>query len=67
MALMQPLPSVIQFTQLLSGIARRKHYSTVIYLFKEIRLFGITIDGYTLNIVINCLCHWNQIDSGFLS
>jgi hypothetical protein len=31
---MHPLPSVVDFTQLLSAIARMKHYSTVITLIK---------------------------------
>ncbi|KAF5962188.1 hypothetical protein HYC85_003397 [Camellia sinensis] len=65
MVQMQPLPSVIQFTKLLTGITRMKHYSTVICLFKEIRLLGITVDDYTLNVVINCLCHLNRVDYGF--
>ncbi|GMP77357.1 hypothetical protein CsSME_00033656 [Camellia sinensis var. sinensis] len=47
MVQLQPLPSVIQFTQPLTGIARMKHYSTVIYVFKKIRLLGIRVDGYT--------------------
>ncbi|KAF5962186.1 hypothetical protein HYC85_003395 [Camellia sinensis] len=52
MVQMQPLPPVIHFNQLLSGIAKMKHYSSVISLFKEIRLLGITVDFYTVNIVI---------------
>ncbi|CAL5413499.1 unnamed protein product [Camellia sinensis] len=62
---MQPLPLVVHFNQLLTCIARMKHYSTVISLFKEIRLLGITVDYYTMNIVINCLCHLNRVDYGF--
>ncbi|CAL5416392.1 unnamed protein product [Camellia sinensis] len=65
MVRMQPLPSVIDFTQLLSGIAKMKQYSTVISLFQKMCLLGISTNEYTLTIVINCLCRLNRVDYGF--
>ncbi|XP_062164875.1 pentatricopeptide repeat-containing protein At1g12300, mitochondrial-like [Alnus glutinosa] len=43
-----PLPSLMDFTQLLTAIARTKHHSTVITLIKEMQLPGITPDGLYL-------------------
>jgi hypothetical protein len=38
---MHPLPSIVDFNQLLTAIARMKHHSTVISLIKEVELPGI--------------------------
>jgi len=62
---MHPLPSLVDFTQLLTAIARMKHHSTVISLIKEMELSGIAPDAYTLAILINCFCHSNRVDFGF--
>ena len=64
---MRPLPSILDFTLLLNAIARMKHNSLVITLIKQIELFGISPDLYTLTILINCFCHVNCIVSGSLS
>jgi hypothetical protein len=45
---MRPLPSIVDFTQLLGGIARMKHYSVVITLVREMESLGISLDVYTL-------------------
>ncbi|XP_062163722.1 putative pentatricopeptide repeat-containing protein At1g12700, mitochondrial [Alnus glutinosa] len=60
-----PLPSIVDFTQLLTAIARMKHHSIVISLIKEIELSGIAPDVYTLGILINCFCHLNWVDCDF--
>ncbi|KAI8530744.1 hypothetical protein RHMOL_Rhmol11G0083300 [Rhododendron molle] len=57
--------SVIDFCQLLCAIAKMKQYSTIISLFREFRELEIPIDGYTLVILINCLCRMNRVDYGF--
>ena len=62
---MHPLPSIVDFTQLLGAIARMKHYSVVITLIRNMGSFGITPNVYTLNVLINCYCHLNRVDFGF--
>ncbi|GMQ10938.1 hypothetical protein CsSME_00053743 [Camellia sinensis var. sinensis] len=65
---MRPLPSIVQFNQLLTSIARTKHYSTVISLFRKMNLLEtgfIKPDKFTLTIVINCFCNLNRVDLGF--
>ncbi|KAI8566382.1 hypothetical protein RHMOL_Rhmol02G0036300 [Rhododendron molle] len=59
--------SVINFNQLLTAIAKMKHYSTVISLYKdkEICAVRIPVDDRTLNILVNCFCRLNQIECGF--
>ncbi|KAK9940767.1 hypothetical protein M0R45_017409 [Rubus argutus] len=57
----RPLPSVVRFTQILGQLAKLKHYSAVITLRKQMGLIGIGHDVCTLNIIINCYCHLNQI------
>lgn len=38
---MQPLPSVVYFTQLLSALTRMEHYGVVISLLKKLESLGI--------------------------
>ena len=62
---MHPLPSIVDFTQLLGAIARMKHYSVVVTVIRDMGTFGITPNVYTLNVLINFYCHLNQVDFGF--
>ncbi|KAL7252603.1 hypothetical protein ACSBR1_007216 [Camellia fascicularis] len=55
---MRPLPSIVQFNKLLTSIAKSKHYSTVISLFRKMDFSNFV----TLNIVINCFCNLNRVD-----
>jgi len=43
----RPLPSLMDFTQLLIAIARMKRHSTVIFLIKEMELLGVAPDVYS--------------------
>ncbi|XP_059629779.1 pentatricopeptide repeat-containing protein At1g62914, mitochondrial-like [Cornus florida] len=61
----RPLPFIIEFNQLLGFITIMKHYSIVVSLYKEMRVLCISIDDYTMTIVINCYCHLNRVDFGF--
>ncbi|KAF7150448.1 hypothetical protein RHSIM_Rhsim02G0033600 [Rhododendron simsii] len=65
MAQIRPLPSVINFTQLLTAVVKMKEYSTVISLYKEIHELGIPINEYTLTLLINCVCRLSRVDYGF--
>jgi hypothetical protein len=65
MLLIHPLPFIVDFNQLLTAIARKKHHSTVITLIKEIEMSGIAPDVYTLGVLINCFCHSNRVDFDF--
>ncbi|XP_059460282.1 pentatricopeptide repeat-containing protein At1g12775, mitochondrial-like [Corylus avellana] len=62
---MHPLPSLVNFNQLLGAIARMKHHSTVITLIKEMEQSGIAPDACTLRVLTNCFCHLNRVDFGF--
>ncbi|CAA0842967.1 Pentatricopeptide repeat-containing protein -mitochondrial [Striga hermonthica] len=52
----RPLPSTVQFNQLLSRVVNLKEYSAAINLFKDICSLGVSVDEYTMNIAINGLC-----------
>ncbi|GFQ07969.1 pentatricopeptide repeat-containing protein at1g62680 mitochondrial, partial [Phtheirospermum japonicum] len=65
MSRMRPLPSVIQFTQLLSRVVNLKEYSAAIYLFKDICNLGVPVNEYTMNVAINCYCLSDRADYGF--
>jgi hypothetical protein len=60
---MHPLPSIVDFNQLLGAIARMKHHSTVISLIKEMELSRFTPDACTLRVLTNCFCHLNRVAS----
>ena len=62
---MHPLPSTVDFTQLLGAITRMMHYSVVITLIQRMELFGISPDVYTLTVLINCYCHLNRVNFVF--
>ncbi|KAL3535071.1 hypothetical protein ACH5RR_003532 [Cinchona calisaya] len=61
---MMPLPCVVLFNQLLTGIVKLKHYSSVVTLFKDFCILGTLVDDYSLNIVIKCYC-MSRVDLGF--
>ncbi|KAL3653996.1 hypothetical protein CASFOL_003677 [Castilleja foliolosa] len=66
MSRMRPLPSVIQFNQLLSRVVNLKEYSSAIHLFNDMNCnLGISVSEYTMNIAINCYCLSNRVDYGF--
>ncbi|KAJ9556768.1 hypothetical protein OSB04_011382 [Centaurea solstitialis] len=52
----QPLPSVVKFNQLLTAVAKMKHYSCSIHLFKQMTAIGVPVDVFTTTIVIKCFC-----------
>jgi pentatricopeptide repeat protein len=62
---MRPLPSIVDFTQLLGAIVRMKHYTVVITLIGQMESVGISLNVYTLTVLINCFCHLNRVDFGF--
>ncbi|KAL7609809.1 hypothetical protein Lser_V15G13669 [Lactuca serriola] len=43
----QPLPSVVQFNQLLQAVTKMKHYSCSIDLFKQMNVLRVHVDVYT--------------------
>ncbi|PRQ35092.1 putative pentatricopeptide [Rosa chinensis] len=58
----RPLPSsVIPFNQMLTQLSKLKHYSAVISLNRQMLLRRIVPNHYTLNTIINCYCHLNQM------
>ncbi|KAL0456587.1 UNVERIFIED_CONTAM: putative pentatricopeptide repeat-containing protein, mitochondrial [Sesamum latifolium] len=65
MVRMRPQPSVVQFTKLLSIIAKMKQYRVALNLFEEMCQSNAPLNEYTLTIVINCYCLLNRVDFGF--
>lgn len=61
---MRPLPSVIQFNQLLKGVVRLEEYSAAISLYRNLCCLRIPIDEYTMTIAINICCLSNRADFG---
>ena len=62
---MHPLPSVVDFNHMFGSIARMKHYPVVITQIRDMESLGNTPDFYSLNILINCYCHLNEVNFGF--
>ncbi|KAL6276001.1 hypothetical protein ACE6H2_019602 [Prunus campanulata] len=58
---MRPPPSVVRFNQILGQVAKLKHYSAVISLYNQMGASVIGPGVCTLNILINCYCHLNQM------
>nr|XP_017224897.1 PREDICTED: pentatricopeptide repeat-containing protein At4g26800-like [Daucus carota subsp. sativus] len=65
MLLMKPLPTVIDFNQLLAALVKMKHYSVAVSLFRKMRVESIAVDIFTFNTLINCFCHLNRVDFAF--
>ncbi|PWA77828.1 tetratricopeptide-like helical domain-containing protein [Artemisia annua] len=60
-----PLPSVVEFTQLLNDITKMKHFSSSIRLFNRMCALGVPVNEYTMSIVINCCCHLHRSNDAF--
>ncbi|KAF3641674.1 putative pentatricopeptide repeat-containing protein, mitochondrial-like [Capsicum annuum] len=65
MVRMNPLHSVVDFSKLFNTMLTMKHYSLVVSLFREMRILGIPIDGFILNIVTNSYCLMHRSDCAF--
>nr|ABQ50549.1 hypothetical protein [Brassica rapa] len=61
----RPLPTVVDFSRLFSGIARTKQYDLVLSLCKQMESNGIAHDNYSLNIMINCFCRRRKLGFAF--
>ncbi|BFG34595.1 hypothetical protein CerSpe_208690 [Prunus speciosa] len=57
----RPLPSIVDFNQLLGQVAKLKRYSAAISLCKQMDLLPIAPSICTLNIMINCFSHLGQM------
>lgn len=62
---MSPQPSFLVYNKLLSVLAKMKEYRVALHMFDEMRQWSFPANKYTMNIVINCCCHLNRIDSAF--
>ncbi|XP_019056241.1 PREDICTED: pentatricopeptide repeat-containing protein At1g12300, mitochondrial-like [Tarenaya hassleriana] len=60
----RPVPSIVDFTKLLSAIMKMKRYDVVISLCKKMELLGVSHDIYSLNVLINCFSHSPQVFLG---
>ncbi|XVE84521.1 hypothetical protein DITRI_Ditri17bG0020400 [Diplodiscus trichospermus] len=58
-------PFVVEFNKLLSAIVRMKYYAIVVSLHSQIELLGVSHNGYSLNILINCFFGLNQVGFRF--
>jgi pentatricopeptide repeat protein len=65
---LHPFPSIVDFTQLLGMMVKMKYYSEVITLIEKLESLRPKIypDVYTMSVLINCFCHLNRVQYGFL-
>ncbi|KAL7609759.1 hypothetical protein Lser_V15G13787 [Lactuca serriola] len=61
----QPLPTVVEFTQLLQAVTKMKHYSCSIEVFKQMNAICVPVNVYTISIVIKCCCQMYSTSEGF--
>ncbi|KAJ0478429.1 putative tetratricopeptide-like helical domain superfamily [Helianthus annuus] len=61
----RPLPSVVKFTQLLNSVAKMKHFSSSLHLFKQMCAVGVPVDKYSISIAIRCCCQMSRTNDGF--
>ncbi|VVA93637.1 unnamed protein product [Arabis nemorensis] len=57
----RPLPSIIEFSKLMSAIAKMKKYDVVISMGEQMQMLGISHSLYTYSILINCFCRQSQL------
>ena len=62
---MKPLPTLIDFNQLLAALVKMKHYSAAVSVFSKMCSCNIAVDIVTYNTTINCCCHLKRVDYGF--
>lgn len=65
MVKMQPLPSVIDFTRLLSSLVKMRRYTAALNMFDRMLERGVPINHYTLSIAIDCFCRLKRADFAF--
>ncbi|KAJ0716928.1 putative tetratricopeptide-like helical domain superfamily [Helianthus annuus] len=65
MILRKPLPSVIKFNQLLNSVAKMKHFSSCLHLFKQMCAVGVPVNEYSMSIAIKCCCQMSRTNDGF--
>ncbi|KAI3829030.1 hypothetical protein L1987_03144 [Smallanthus sonchifolius] len=61
----RPLPSVVQFNQLLNAVTKMKHFSCCLHLFKQMCVTGVPVDEYSMSIAIKCCCQLYRTNDGF--
>ncbi|GJT42844.1 hypothetical protein Tco_0951559 [Tanacetum coccineum] len=61
----RPLPSVVEFTQLLQSVTKMKHYSHSLDMFKQMCALRVPVNDYTMNIIIKCCCHLYRTNEAF--
>ncbi|KAL9998487.1 putative tetratricopeptide-like helical domain superfamily [Helianthus debilis subsp. tardiflorus] len=61
----KPLPSAVKFTQLLNAVAKMKHFSSCLHLFKQMCVVGVPVNEYSMNIAIKCCCQMSRTNDGF--
>ncbi|XVF30357.1 hypothetical protein REPUB_Repub16aG0050300 [Reevesia pubescens] len=61
----RPRASIVEFSRLFGVIIRMKHYALVISLHNQLELFGVSVDVFSINILIDCFCRLGKIDFGF--
>ncbi|KAI3749474.1 hypothetical protein L2E82_20086 [Cichorium intybus] len=65
MILLQPIPPISSFNQLLNSVSKIKHHKVAIVLYRKMNEAHISPNLITLNIVLNCYCNMNHVDFAF--
>ncbi|KAH6758015.1 hypothetical protein C2S52_023096 [Perilla frutescens var. hirtella] len=60
-----PIPSVVDFTKLLSSVVKMKQCSVALSLFDEMLQRNAPVNHYTLAIDIDCFCRLKRVGYGF--
>ncbi|XP_077249205.1 uncharacterized protein LOC143888655 [Tasmannia lanceolata] len=61
----KPFPSIFTFNHLLGALARMKHYSTVVSMYRKMSSVRMDPNICTLSILVNSYCCLNRVDLGF--
>ncbi|EOA34195.1 hypothetical protein CARUB_v10021704mg [Capsella rubella] len=57
----RPFPSIFEFSELLSTVAKMNKFDVVISLGEKMQKLGISHDHYTYSILVDCFCRSSQL------
>nr|GEU49376.1 hypothetical protein [Tanacetum cinerariifolium] len=61
----RPLPSVVEFNQILGVVNKAKHYSTSLDIFKQLCSLGVSVDYHTIQALVFSCCQLHRTNDAF--
>ncbi|PWA62816.1 tetratricopeptide repeat (TPR)-like superfamily protein [Artemisia annua] len=61
----RPLPSVVEFHQILRVVKKSEHYSTSLDIFKQLCSLGVSVDDYTMKALVVSCCRLHRTNEAF--